>query len=105
MVDLEIGFADLIQVERTTIDIRTLEGVLALTRRGDETRTVELQSSFLPDQAELDGEPEEAREPSRIRLVRSGEGRPAVGLEEVGEHGIGVERHMPEDVVEDVGLG
>ena len=59
---------------------------------------------MFPDEAELDREPEHACQrfhECRRRLQR----RLPVGLQEVCEDGIGMERYMPEDVMEDVGFG
>src|SRR5262249_24565642 len=61
--------------------------------------------AVLADQAELDGEPEQAAEALDVLLVLAKERRLAVGLEEVGEDAEGVERDVAEDVVEDVRLG
>ena len=79
--------------------------------RGDQSAAVELDLAVLTDDAELDGEPEEASHALQLVLRRAAGaiGKAgadlAVVLQEVGEDRMGVHGHVPEDVMEDVGLG
>jgi len=78
---------------------------MTLAVRRDQARAVELGPSVLVDQAELDGEPEQPGEARRVVLVVGVERRLPVGLQEVGEDRVGVQRHMTEHIVDDVRLG
>ncbi len=104
MVDLEARAAHGLEVEGPAVDRRRRERVLALARAGDEAAAVEPVAPALADEPELNREPEESREALGVVRVVRGERCLAVRLQEVGEHRVRVERHVPEDVVEDVRL-
>ena len=71
---------------------------------GDEAATVDLDLTVLADEAELDGEPEEAAH--ALECLGVGEARAdlSVAFEKVGEDGVGMHGDVAEDVVEDVGF-
>jgi hypothetical protein len=60
VIDLKIGITDLIEIERASVDVRALQGVNALSWRGDKAGSVELQFAVLANETEFDGEPEKA---------------------------------------------
>ena len=63
---------------------------------------VKLQGAIFADQAEFHRVPVKPRQLlQRVESLRA-QSADAVGLHIVGEHRIGEQRHVPEDVVEDV---
>ena len=78
-------------------------GALSVGR--DKAAAVDLDLAVLADEAELDGEPEEAAHAFEFFVIGEAGAYLAVVLEEVSEDGVGVHGDMAEDVVEDIGLG
>ena len=76
----------------------------ALAVRGDEATTVDLDLTILADEAELDGEPEEASHALEFIGIGESGADLAVALEEVSKDGMCVHGDVAEDVVEDIGL-
>lgn len=76
----------------------------ALAVGGDEAAAVDLDLAVLADEAELDGEPEEAAHALKRLVVGEACADLAVVFEEVGEDGVGVHGDVAEDVVKDVRL-
>ena len=70
---------------------------------GDEAAAVDLDAAVLADEAELDGEPEEAAHALELLVVGEAGADLAVALEKVSEDGVGVHGDVAEDVVEEIG--
>ena len=75
-----------------------VEGFL---RRGEDAATVDAPAGRGVEQAELDGQPVQPRQVDAL-LFRGLETELAVGVGEFGEPGIGQQRAVAEDLVEDV---
>ena len=73
--------------------------------RRDEAASIELDLTVFPNETKLHREPEQPRHPRDVFLVLGSCCHLTIVLKKIGEHRIGVERHVPEHIVEDVGLG
>jgi len=104
VVDLKLLAEDFIEDEGAALAIRT-EGIGAIGDGRDEPAAVDANFAALADEAELDGEPEEAGEGAAVGLSLRAHGDLAEALEEVSEDGVGVHGDVSEDVMEDVGFG
>ena len=73
--------------------------------RGDQAASIELGLTVFPNETKLHGEPEQPRHSRDVFLVLGSCCDLTIVLKKIGEDWIGVERHVPEHIVEDVGLG
>ena len=73
--------------------------------RGDQAASIELGLTVFPNETKLHGEPEQPRHSRDVFLVLGSCCDLTIVLKKIGEDWIGVERHMPEHIMEDVGLG
>src|SRR5215469_15666558 len=77
----------------------------AFAVRADHAAAVDLDLSVFADQPEFDGIPEKAAEPLQRVFVLDLRTEASVVLQEIGENGMRVHRHVPEDIVENIRLG
>jgi hypothetical protein len=69
---------------------------------GDEAAAIDLDLAVLADEAELDGEPEEAAHALERHGIGEAGADLSVTFEKIGKDGVGVHGDVAEDVVEDV---
>ena len=82
---------------------RAGQAVDRLLGRGEDAAAVDAPAGRGIDQAELDGHPVQPRQVHALLLAR-GQAELAVGVGEFGEPGVGQQRAVAEDLVEDVRL-
>ena len=106
-VDAVAGAHDPLQVETDAVRRRAFQAVDAFALGADDAGAVDAQAVGFADQAELDrvpvqpGEVGQRLRTQRMRLHAAA----AVGGHVVGEHRVHQQRHVPEQVVEQVGFG
>ena len=103
-VDLVARAHDAQQVEADPVGFRAVDAMGQLPARGEDPRPVGPEPLRGLDQPEFHRVPVQAREhldrPEAVGLQPPA----AVGLEVVGEHRVEEQRHVAEEIVEDVGL-
>ena len=82
----------------------SLEREHGLGGAGEDPSAIDTQRALLEHQTELHRVPVERGQRLEAVVAQRFPTRASVGREVFGEHGVGEQRHMPEDIVEDIGL-